>query len=61
MKNFALKVQRFLESEDGPTAVEYAVMLALIVVVCLGAIQTIGTNANSTFNNVANQLGGGAS
>ncbi len=35
MKNLALKVQRFLASEDGPTAVEYAVMLALIVIVCL--------------------------
>lgn len=56
MKNFANKVQRFLKSEDGPTAVEYAVMLALIVVVCLGAIGTIGTNANSTFNSVADQL-----
>ena len=61
MKNFALKVQRFLESEDGPTAVEYAVMLALIVVVCLGAITSIGTNANQTFGDVANQLGGTAS
>ena len=56
MKNFAQKVQRFLKSEDGPTAVEYAVMLALIVVVCLGAITTIGTNATATFNDVANQL-----
>ena len=46
MKNFALKIKRFLESEDGPTAVEYAVMLALIVIVCLTAIQAIGTNAN---------------
>ena len=43
MKNLALKVQRFLKSEDGPTAVEYAVMLALIVIVCLTAIQAIGT------------------
>ncbi len=60
MKNFALKVQRFLESEDGPTAVEYAVMLALIVVVCLGAITSIGTNANRTFGDVANQLGSGS-
>jgi pilus assembly protein Flp/PilA len=57
MKTLALKVQRFLTSEDGPTAVEYAVMLALIVIVCLTAIQSIGTNANSTFNNVATQLG----
>ena len=46
-------VTRFVEKEDGPTAVEYAVMLALIIVVCLGAITTLGQNANSTFNNVA--------
>ena len=56
MKKFATKVQRFLASEDGPTAVEYAVMLALIVIVCLTAIQAIGTNANATFDNIAGQL-----
>ena len=49
MKEFALSVKKFLVSEDGPTAVEYAVMLALIVVVCLTAIQAIGTTANTTF------------
>ena len=43
----------FLKREDGPTAVEYAVMLALIVVVCLAAITTLGKNANGVFNNVA--------
>jgi pilus assembly protein Flp/PilA len=57
MKNFANKVQRFLKSEDGPTAVEYAVMLALIVVVCLTAITSIGSKAQSTFTKVADQLG----
>lgn len=57
MKLFAKKVQRFLASEDGPTAVEYAVMLALIVIVCLTAIRAIGSNASATFNNVAGQLG----
>ncbi len=56
MKNLSLKVQRFLKSEDGPTAVEYAVMLALIVVVCLSTITTIGTRANSTFNTISNSL-----
>lgn len=56
MKSLAKKVQRFLVSEDGPTAVEYAVMLALIVIVCLAAIQSIGNNANSTFNKIADQL-----
>jgi pilus assembly protein Flp/PilA len=56
MKSLATKVQRFLVSEDGPTAVEYAVMLALIVIVCLTAIRSIGTNASATFQNVADQL-----
>jgi pilus assembly protein Flp/PilA len=59
MKNLAVKVQRFLKSEDGPTAVEYAVMLALIVIVCLVSIQAIGTNANATFDSIADQLGTG--
>jgi pilus assembly protein Flp/PilA len=49
-------VKKFLVSEDGPTAVEYAVMLALIVIVCLTAIQAIGTNANAKFNAAANAL-----
>jgi pilus assembly protein Flp/PilA len=57
MKKLAQKVQRFLVSEDGPTAVEYAVMLALIVIVCLTAIRSIGTNAEITFNDVSEQLG----
>lgn len=60
MKSLANSVRRFLVSEDGPTAVEYAVMLALIVIVCLTAIGTIGTNAQTTFSEVANQLGGTA-
>ena len=59
MKNLASKVQRFLVSEDGPTAVEYAVMLALIIIVCLTAITSIGTSASSTFTSVAGQLGAG--
>jgi len=56
MKLLAQKVQRFLVSEDGPTAVEYAVMLALIVIVCLTAISSIGTNANATFKKIASSL-----
>lgn len=56
MMTLAKKVQRFLVSEDGPTAVEYAVMLALIVIVCLGAIETIGTNANTKFGEAATAL-----
>jgi pilus assembly protein Flp/PilA len=57
MKNLALKVRRFMVSEDGPTAVEYAVMLALIIIVCLTAISTIGTNANTTFDAVGQSIG----
>ncbi|MGE3809477.1 MAG: Flp family type IVb pilin [Gemmataceae bacterium] len=57
MSNLYGKVRRFLVSEDGPTAVEYAVMLALIVIVCLAAIRTLGTNSKTTFTNIANSLG----
>ena len=59
MKSLARKVQRFLIAEDGPTAVEYAVMLALIVIVCLGSIELIGTSANTKFGEAAAALGGG--
>jgi pilus assembly protein Flp/PilA len=56
MKNFAQKIKRFLKSEDGPTAVEYAVMLSLIIVICLGAVRAIGNNASSTFTAIAQQI-----
>jgi len=49
----AVRALEFLKKEDGPTAVEYAVMLALIVVVCIAAVTTLGSNANSTFGNVS--------
>ena len=45
------KARQFVRDEDGPTAVEYAVMLALIIVVCITAITALGSNANQTFNN----------
>ena len=43
-------LRQFLISEDGPTAVEYAVMLALIIVVCIGAITALGTKVNTSFD-----------
>ncbi len=46
----------FLKAEDGPTAVEYAVMLALIIVVCIAAVTTLGSNANSTFSFVGSAI-----
>jgi pilus assembly protein Flp/PilA len=57
MRSFALSVKKFVTSEDGPTAVEYAVMLALIIVVCLTAIQAIGANAKTTFTSIKARLG----
>ncbi len=56
MKSLATHLFRFLVSEDGPTAVEYAVMLSLIVVVCLTAITAIGTNANTSFSNISTSI-----
>ncbi len=57
MRPFVQRMLRFAKSEDGPTAVEYAVMLALIVVVCLAAIKSVGSKASTTFTNVANSIG----
>ena len=57
MVQLAKTMHRFLASEDGPTAVEYAVMLALIIVVCLVAISSLGSNTKTTFTNVANSIG----
>jgi len=58
MNSLALKVQRFLASEDGPTAVEYAVMLALIIVVAMAAIGTVGTSTQGTFTDIGTALSG---
>lgn len=56
MKNFAQKIKNFLASEDGPTAVEYAVMLALIIAVCIGSVKLVGQNTDSTFKSVGGSL-----
>ena len=58
MRNVAKKFVEFMKKEDGPTAVEYAVMLALIIVVCIAAITSLGSNANETFGNVSLNTGG---
>jgi pilus assembly protein Flp/PilA len=61
MKKLVHSAVDFLEAEDGPTAVEYAVMVALIVLVCIGAITTLGTNANKTYTSAGNAAKIGAS
>jgi pilus assembly protein Flp/PilA len=50
MKNVLAAVKRFVKNEDGPTAVEYAVMLALIIVLCIVVIRQVGTSASKTFS-----------
>ena len=57
MRQFTQHLVSFLKNEDGPTAVEYAVMLALIIVVCIAAITALGSNANNTFSYVGTQVG----
>jgi pilus assembly protein Flp/PilA len=56
MRSLCKKVVNFLKQEDGPTAVEYAVMLALIIVVCIAAVTTLGSNANETFSFVGSSI-----
>ena len=57
MRKLTQHVVNFLKREDGPTAVEYAVMLALIIVVCITAITALGSNASNTFSYVGTQVG----
>ncbi len=56
LDRFTRRVIDFLKKEDGPTAVEYAVMLALIVVVCIAAITAIGAASNQTFSSVGSSI-----
>jgi pilus assembly protein Flp/PilA len=59
MNKITRRIIAFFKKEDGPTAVEYAVMLALIIVVCIAAITTLGKNANNTYSSVATKAGPG--
>jgi pilus assembly protein Flp/PilA len=56
MNRFLSRVKEFLKSEDGPTATEYAVMLALIIIIALGAISALGTKVSTVFTNVESNL-----
>jgi pilus assembly protein Flp/PilA len=58
MQAFINRAKTFLKSEDGPTATEYAVMLALIIVVALTAIQTLGTSVSGIFTSVDQGISG---
>ena len=56
LNKFGLSVKNFLKSEDGPTAVEYAVMVALIIIFCLTAIGNLGGAVEGRFNEIAGSL-----
>ena len=56
MTKLISNVRGFLVAEGGPTAVEYAVMLALIIVVCIATVTSIGTKANAKFQQAASKL-----
>jgi pilus assembly protein Flp/PilA len=56
MYPFAHAIAVFFNNEEGPTAVEYAVMLALIIVVCVGAISAIGNNIDETAEIVSSAI-----
>ncbi|MBM4068683.1 MAG: Flp family type IVb pilin [Planctomycetes bacterium] len=60
MRDFLNRLAELYRSEDGPTAVEYAVMLALIIAVCAVSIAAVGTNTNTKFANpvLSQALGG---
>lgn len=57
MRIFAKAFRAFLADESGPTAVEYAVMLALIIVVCITVVGSLGKNSSATFNTVSKHIG----
>ena len=61
MKGLLKNIKRFLNEENGPTATEYAVMLALIIVVALAAIGAIGSKVNTIFTNIVTSLPTGSS
>jgi pilus assembly protein Flp/PilA len=56
VKKLILGVQRFLKDEEGVTAIEYGLIAALIAVVIIGAVTTVGTNLQAIFNRVASAL-----
>jgi Flp pilus assembly pilin Flp len=59
MKQTLGAVRQIFKDETGQDIAEYAVMLAVILLIVVGTIKLIGTNANSTFSNVASNLSGG--
>ena len=57
MQFWTRRIKTFLHSEEGPTAVEYAVLLALIIIICLASIRILGTNSNKAYGTVGASIG----
>lgn len=57
LARFHHRILAFLKSEEGPTAVEYAIMMALIIVVCVTAVATLGNNSSNTYSYVGSKVG----
>ncbi len=49
-------ILKLWRDEQGQDIAEYAVMLAVILIIVIGTVKLIGTNANSTFSNVASSV-----
>ena len=62
MKRLLASLQEFIKAEDGPTAVEYAVMLAMIIAVCFATIAALGSSTSNSFSNntLKTAVGGGS-
>ncbi len=56
MNAFVRKLARFLAAEDGPTTVEYAVMMMLLLLVCLSAVKLVGESTSTSFQNSSRSI-----
>lgn len=57
MQRLTQTLKQFIRDENGVTAIEYGLIAALIAVVIIGAVKTIGTNLNSVFTTIGTELG----
>jgi pilus assembly protein Flp/PilA len=57
MRQLVSGIARFVVSEDGPTAVEYAVMLSLILMLCIAGVRSFGSATGTMFSNISNSVG----
>ena len=60
MSSIISKIRHLLINEDGPTTVEYAVMLALILVACITVLSTLGQSVSGTFSTLNSSVGSGS-